>query len=270
MWTPASRRRYSREHQRYESDLTDAEWRLIEPHLPPPSEQGRPRSWPWREIVTAIFCVLRSGCPWRLLPKDFPPWRTVYRRFRAWRDTGRFATINHALVMADRGRAGREPSPTGAILDSQSVKTTESGGPRGYDAGKRVKGRKRPALVGTDGRALVLVPHEAGVQDRDGAVQLLKASRTLFPWIERVFAGGAYTGDTVATATRIVVEVVKKCPDQVGFAVHPRGWVVERFFAWLGRSRRLAKDFGATIASATAFLHAASVILLARRIARSG
>lgn len=269
MWTPVTRRQYSRGELRYESDLTDAEWRLIAPHLPPPSERGRPRSWPWREIVNAIFYVLRSGCPWWLLPRDFPPWRTVYRWFSAWRDSGLFETINHALVMADRERAGREASPTGAILDSQSIKTTESGGPRGYDAGKKVKGRKRHALVDTDGRALILIPHAASVQDRDGAVPLLKAARRLFPWIERVFADSAYAGEKVATATQIVVEIVKKCPDQVGFAVQPRRWVVERFFAWLGRNRRLAKDVEATIASATAFLYAASVMLLTRRIARS-
>jgi transposase len=269
MWTPTTRRQYSRDLPRYGSDLTDAEWRLIEPHLPPPSEQGRPRSWPWREIVNAIFYVLRSGCPWRLLPSDFPPWRTVYRWFSTWRDTGLFETINHTLVMADRERSGRDASPTGAIIDSQSVKTTESGGPRGYDAGKRVKGRKRHALVDTDGRALVLIPHEASIQDRDGAVPVLKASRKLFPWIGRIFADGGYTGEKVATATRIVVEIVKKHPDQVGFTVQPRRWVVERTFAWLGRNRRLAKDVEASIASATAFLYAASVMLLARRIARS-
>ena len=269
MWTPVTRRQYSRGELRYESDLTDAEWRLIAPHLPPPSERGRPRSWPWREIVNAIFYVLRSGCPWRLLPRDFPPWRTVYRWFSAWRYSGLFETNTPDLVRADRAGAGGAAPPPGAILDSQSIKTTESGGPRGYDAGKKVKGRKRHALVDTDGRALILIPHAASVQDRDGAVPLLKAARRLFPWIERVFADSAYAGEKVATATQIVVEIVKKCPDQVGFAVQPRRWVVERFFAWLGRNRRLAKDVEATIASATAFLYAASVMLLTRRIARS-
>ena len=171
--------------------------------------------------------------------------------------------------MADRARAGRGASPTAAIIDSQSVRTAGSGGPRGYDAAERVKGRERHALVDTDGRAPPLQVHAADVQDRDRAVPLLKAARALFPFIEHLFADSGYAGEKVATATRIAVEIVGKRPDQVGFAVHPRRWVVERFFARLGRNRRLAKDVEATIASATAFLYAASVMLLLRRLARA-
>jgi transposase len=169
----------------------------------------------------------------------------------------------------DRERVGRDGSPSAAIIDSQSVKTAEAGGPRGYDAGKKVNGRKRHALVDTDGRGLVLEPHSASIQDRDSGGPLLRASRRIFPFIECVFADSGYAGEKVAEATLIAVEIVRKNPDQVGFAVNPRRWVVERFFAWIGRNRRLAKDFEATIDSARAFLYAASVMLLVRRIARA-
>jgi len=269
MWTTTTREHYRRRLARYQSDLTDEEWRVIEPYLPPAKPTGRPRVWPMREIVNAIFYVLRGGIAWRLMPSDFPPWSTVYRWFAAWRDTAVFERINHALVMADRERCGREASPSAAIIDSQSVKTTEAGGPRGYDAGKKVNGRKRHALVDTDGRALLIEPHPASIQDRDGGGPLLDASRRFFPFIERAFADAGYDHERVTAATMIVVEIVRKLPDQVGFAVLPRRWVVERFFAWLGRNRRLAKDFEATIASARAFLYAACAMLLVRRIARA-
>jgi transposase len=171
--------------------------------------------------------------------------------------------------MLDRDRVGREASPSAAIIDSQSVKTTEAGGPRGYDAGKKINGRKRHAMVDTDGRGVMLQVHSALIQDRDGAIPLLRASRRLLPFIERVFADSAYAAERVANATSIIIEIVRKQAGQIGFAVHPRRWVVERFFAWLGRNRRLAKDFEGTIASATAFLYAASIVLLDRRLARS-
>jgi transposase len=268
MWTPTTRRQHSRVSERYDSDLTDGEWRVIEPHLPVALAKGRPWAWSMREIVNGIFYVMRAGCPWRLLPRDLPPWETIYRWFAAWRDEGRFEAINHALVMVDRERVGRDASPTGAIIDSQSVKTTEAGGPRGYDAGKKIKGRKRHALVDTDGRGLFLEPHPASIQDRDGGSALLQASRGLFPFIAKVFADSGYAGEKVANATCIAVEIVRASPDQIGFAVQPRRWVVERFFAWINRNRRLAKDFEATIESARAFLYAASIMLLVRRLAR--
>jgi transposase len=179
---------------------------VISPHLPKPCATGRPREWPMREILNGIFYVVRARCPWRLLPKDLPPRETIYRWFAAWRDDGRFERMNHALVMADRERVGRAASPSAAIIDSQSVKTTEAGGPRGYDAGKKVNGRKRHALVDTDGRGLVIEPHPASIQDRDGGGPLLQASRRIFPFIQRVFADSGYAGEKVAKATLIAVE----------------------------------------------------------------
>jgi putative transposase len=268
MWTPATRAQHSRAGLRYGSDLTDAEWAILEPYLPPPFRFGRKRKWPMRHIVEAIFYVLRAGCAWEMLPDGFPPLSTVYRWFARFRDDGSWEAINHHLVMRDRERVGRAASPTAAVLDSQSAKTAEAGGPRGYDAGKKIKGRKRHALVDTDGRALKLHAHPADVQDRDGAGPLLRASRRSFPFIERVFADSAYAGERVAKATRIAIAIVRKAADQVGFQVHKRRWVVERFFAWIGRNRRLSRDVEKLVASAEAFLYAASAIILLRRLGR--
>ena len=202
MWTPETRAEHDRDDLRYPSDLTDAEWQLLAPLLPPPAETGRRRSWPMRELMNALFFVLRGGCPWRMLPEHFPPHQTAYRWFTRFRDDGTWENLNHHLVMLDRERVGRKSSPSAAIIDSQSVKTTEAGGSRGYDAGKKINGRKREAMVDTDGRGLILQVHAASVQDRDGAIPLLQASRALYPFIERVFADSAYAADRVATATK--------------------------------------------------------------------
>jgi putative transposase len=209
------------------------------------------------------------GVAWRLLLSDLPPKSTAYRWFAAWQDGGVFEALIHALLIIDRERSGRAASLSACIIDCQSVKTNEPGGPRGYDAGKKIMGSKRHALVDTDGRGFVLFVHPANVQDRDGAGPLLTASRRPFPFIEKVFADAGYQGPRVATATRIAVEIVRRKPDQIGFAVQPRRWVVERFFAWINRNRRLWKDAEATIASATAFLYAAAAMVLIRRIARA-
>ena len=211
--------------------------------------------------------MLRGGIAWRLLPSDLPPKSTVFRWFSWWRDTGLFETINHLLVMADRERVGREASPTAAVLDSQSVKTTESGGPRGYDAGKKVKGRKRQVMVDTDGRGLILEPQPADVQDRDGACVVFAPVATRIP-VHRPLPTAAIPEEAPTQATSIRIEIVKKPPDQVGFAVHPRRWVVGKILRVVSRNRRLWNDPEATLTSARAFLYAASVMLLVRRLGR--
>src|SRR6202030_1648016 len=224
MWTETAREQYRREDLRYASDMTDAEWALIEPHMPGQKALGRPRIVRLRGVVDALLYILRTACPWRLLPRDFPKRSTVQRYFYAWQTEGLWEKVNFLLVQQARERDGRDASPSAGVIDSQSVKTTESGGPRGYDAGKKINGRKRQIMVDTDGRGVMLQVHPASIQDRDGAIPLLRASRGLLPFIERVFADSAYTAERVANATSIIIEIVRKHVGQIGFAVHPRRW----------------------------------------------
>jgi transposase len=271
-WTETTRRRYRRDDLRYPSDTTDAEWALIAPHLPPPRRLGRPRTTELRSVVDALLYVLATGCQWRLLPRDFPPYSTVQRFFYRWREDGIWQRVNHDLMMRAREAEGREASPSAGVIDSQSVKTTEAGGPRGFDAGKKIKGRKRHILTDTTGLMVAAMVHEASIQDRDGAVPLLASIRNCLPWLRHVFADGAYAGtkleDALAALGRWTIEIVRRSDTARGFELLPRRWVVERTLAWLNRNRRLAKDFEASIASATAWLLLASVKLLMRRLAR--
>ncbi len=272
MWTLESRGRMARiekQTKRYPSDLTDAEWAAVEPLLPPRGKTGRRRRTDLREVLNAIRYMVRSGCEWRMIPIHFPPWQTVYWWFRRFVRMLLFRTIHDIAVMTDRERAGREASPSGGIIDSQTVKAPAAGGSRGYDAAKKTVGRKRHIAVDTDGRLLMVNLTTADIADSTGALPILDALRKRWPWIKHLFADGAYDRRQLldkATFLDFVVEVVRRTDKNAGFKVLPRRWVVERSFGWLTRYRRLVRDYEARLDVSEAMIYAAMGNMLVRRI----
>jgi putative transposase len=255
----------------YPSDLTDREWEVLKP-LIPPAIAHRNLQVPKhsrRELLNAIRYRTRTGCAWRLLPHDFPPWKTVYNTFREWAKTGVMKLVHDELRDQARALEGRSTEPTAAIIDSQCVKGSAQGGSCGYDAGKKVKGRKRHILVDVLGLIIAIVITPASVQDRDGAEPVIKQATLEHSYIQKIWTDGGYTGKVMQRlrdSTGIDIEMIKRTDDMSGFVLLPRRWVVERTFGWMERYRLLSREYERTITSSRDDVFHAMAMVMLRRI----
>jgi putative transposase len=262
--------------KRYTTDLTDVQWTLVEPLIPPQRNGGDRRTSDMREVVNAILYLTKNGCAWRDLPGDFPPYQTVYGYFSRWRDDGTWQAIYEVLHRRWRTSVGREETPSAAVMDSQSVQAAEEAESRGSDASKRVKGRKRHLMVDTEGLPVAVVVTDASANDKAGARLLLAAVREVLPRLRRVWADAGYESGPLAAEARtqqveprtqqVELEVVKR-NESGGFVVMARRWVVERTFAWLMRSRRLCRDFERLARTVESLIYVAMTRLLLNRLA---
>jgi transposase len=254
--------------KRYPTDLTDEEWRFIAPFLPPVPRRGRKPTTDLREVLDALRYLARTGGGWRMLPNDFPPWQTVYWWFRRFVRRLLFKTIHDVALMLDRERESREASPTAAVVDSQSIKAP-SAQKRGFDAGKKIVGRKRHIAVDTDGRLLMVNLTTADISDSAGAQDIVAAIRKRWPWLKHLFADGAYDRTRLMDAAAyrdFVLEIVRRTDKEPGFKVLPRRWVVERTFGWMTRWKRLVRDYEQRLDVSEAMIHVAFASLMLRRI----
>ncbi len=252
----------------YPTDLSDEQWKLLETMLPPPEQFGRKRSVNLRSVFNALCYVARSGCQWRMLPKEYPKWQTVYYYFSRWRESECLVALNDRLRQKLRLASGRQSDASAAILDSQSVKTDEQAASRGYDAGKKVKGRKRHILVDTLGLLLTAKVLTADIQDRDAARMLFTQIKDRMPRLRLIWADGGYRGKLilwVAAHCLWILEIVKRNDYLKKFVPLPKRWIVERTFSWLNRNRRLSKDYERKIESAEAWLYLSMSILMLKR-----